>query len=238
MPKVGSTVWKRALGLLSGHVTDNIIHSHLQSDSRTKENPSKFVHRPEYYQLAGLRKLASYDKDEQIYRLKNYNKFFLVRNPLERLYSAYHDKFLVGDTGVTDDFYRKHANLTMNISFATFLNAIITDLLQNRSVNEHWRPFYQLCSPCIINYDYIGTINNMVHDAEFIVKNMLHKTSNISSLFNPLNGPSAQRHHVNTSKRAWQAYAKVSSEIRHKVCKAYHADFTLFGYDCHIVPDS
>ncbi len=232
--KVGSTVWKRALGLASGDVTDDLIRSKLQDHPRIKENPSKFVHRDAYLQLTGMKRLTNYKKQEQQERIENHFKFLIVRNPLERLYSAYHDKFVLKDATIAPAFKEKHPSFAKNMSFNGFLEGAASDLIKHGQANEHWRPFHLLCHPCSMNYDYIGTTESMAQDGEYILNTRLHRDQNITALFNPLNGPSALRHRINSTEKLIQAYANVSEDVFQSVCKAYEKDFRLFGYECRI----
>jgi Sulfotransferase family len=92
--KVSNTSWKRTLLKLSGHST---VGATLQ---RTEELSFSMVHR---HAAMGkvLKKMDNFTLDQIQFRLKNYFKFMFVREPLERLLSAYRDKM------VRDKYYVK-----------------------------------------------------------------------------------------------------------------------------------
>ena len=41
----------------------------------------------------------------------------------------------------------------------------LIDLTPNESRNEHWERQHKLCSPCVINYDFIGKYDTLKSDA-------------------------------------------------------------------------
>ncbi|KYO41422.1 carbohydrate sulfotransferase 10 isoform C [Alligator mississippiensis] len=78
-PKVGNTQWKKVLIVLNGafssieEIPENIVHDHEKN---------------------GLPRLSSFSDSEIQKRLNLYFKFFIVRDPFERLISAFKDKFV------------------------------------------------------------------------------------------------------------------------------------------------
>lgn len=78
-PKVGNTQWKKVLIVLNGafpsieEIPENVVHDHEKN---------------------GLPRLSSFSEAEIQKRLKTYFKFFIVRDPFERLISAFKDKFV------------------------------------------------------------------------------------------------------------------------------------------------
>ena len=78
--KVSCTAWRRIARNLTEMMPDN------------RSLPKRLVHR-RFSAVNELRQLISYDAVEIQYKLKNYFKFVFVRDPFERLVSAYLDKF-------------------------------------------------------------------------------------------------------------------------------------------------
>ncbi|XP_076144094.1 carbohydrate sulfotransferase 8-like [Alosa pseudoharengus] len=76
VPKAGCSNWKRVLMVLAG-IANNV--------TGIKHNA---VHYGNH-----IRQLDSYNREGIAYRLRNYTKVLFVRVPLERLVSAYRDKF-------------------------------------------------------------------------------------------------------------------------------------------------
>ena len=104
--------------------------------------------------------------------LKNYTKVMFVRDPIERLVSAFNDKF---HPGQINDFYFKKFGREIsrnyqgngrgivdlsgrNVTFEEFVRYLV-DLHQRNETNkydEHWASYKDLCLPCNIDYDIIG----------------------------------------------------------------------------------
>ncbi|XP_061916410.1 carbohydrate sulfotransferase 10 isoform X2 [Entelurus aequoreus] len=78
-PKVGNTQWKKVLIALNG------------TFSSVEEIPENLVHD---HEKNGLPRLSSFKPQEIALRLNTYFKFFIVRDPFERLISAFKDKFI------------------------------------------------------------------------------------------------------------------------------------------------
>ncbi len=74
VPKVACSNWKRVIKFMQGTIDD--IGSKMKMDHKN-----------------GLVFLDSFSEEEIRYRIRNYYKFMFVRNPMERLLSAYRNKF-------------------------------------------------------------------------------------------------------------------------------------------------
>ena len=109
--------------------------------------------------------------------LQTYKKIACVREPMERLVSAYQNKFAQDyeDRSFHHKFgkdiikkYRK--NFTGEVTdehytkFSEFVKYLI-DLPPNKERNEHWKRQHKLCSPCVINYDFVGKYDTLKSDA-------------------------------------------------------------------------
>lgn len=122
--------------------------------------------------------------------LKDYKKFLIVRDPLERLLSAYRNKF-ESKTAPADYFhqeigskiikaYRKHATDKevkegTSVTFPEFVRYVTESGFslnwnKNQSLNEHWEPINGLCSPCTVQYDYIAQFDNLVEESNMILQ--------------------------------------------------------------------
>lgn len=160
VPKVACSNWKRVLKVLSGALENVDVNI-------------KMDHRSDLVFLSSL-------KPEEIrYRLKHYFKFMFVREPMERLLSAYRNKF-----GEIESYQKKYgveiikryrkgrakdAAITGDdVTFAEFVRYLLDEDVER--MNEHWMPIYNLCQPCAVSYDFIGSYEHLESDAEFVLQ--------------------------------------------------------------------
>ncbi|CAH1776906.1 unnamed protein product [Owenia fusiformis] len=182
VPKVGCTAWRKIFAVLSNEKIRN----------ETNGNPENIRVDPHF----GLhfKSIKSYDRSQQDRILKSYYKFMFVREPFERLVSAYIDKFYVPEPhgfwkvwgkGIINK-YRHKASVTSrecghDVTFDEFLAHSFSTIEQQyiNAGNGHWVTIQQLCNPCDINYDYIGRMESMQQDTKAILEK-----ANVSHLIN------------------------------------------------------
>ena len=170
-PKVACTTWKRILLMMTGKMTVNRSEDIARSDVHSRS-----------FMKRHLPSLNSYRPDEIEYRINHYFKFMFVRDPFERLVSAYLDKFVRTNTfqkTIGRDIiklYRPDAttealNEGSDVTFQEFVRYILDERTRTiRPFNEHWRPLHQLCYPCYIKYDFIGKFETLHEDAKYVLK--------------------------------------------------------------------
>uniref|UniRef100_A0A8C7P4E9 Carbohydrate sulfotransferase n=1 Tax=Oncorhynchus mykiss TaxID=8022 RepID=A0A8C7P4E9_ONCMY len=158
VPKVACSNWKRVLKVLSGTL-ENVDVS------------IKMDHKSDLLFLSSL-------KSEEIrYRLKHYFKFMFVREPMERLLSAY--KF--GEIKAYQEKYgaeiirpykKCHSKDTAvagdDVTFSEFVRYLLDEDVEHK--NEHWMPIYNLCQPCAVSYDFIGSYEHLENDAAYMLQ--------------------------------------------------------------------
>ena len=146
-------------------------HKELQSLNVTHED--------HLYKAHSLAKLSPAQRN---YRLNNYFKFVVVRNPLERLLSAYRNKILRNEAEallfkrLSADVVRKYrrpdpstSNSTTNSQHPTFPEFI--DYINSQSVNElddHFQPISDICHPCFIKYHFYANFKLLNYDVDNI----------------------------------------------------------------------
>ena len=119
---------------------------------------------------------------------KPHVKFIFVRDPLERLISAWNDKlrslnedkkgwkpfrrWVIHEAHV-NDARRKHISYDDRPSLEEFLTTLSHPVSEIRRMDEHWMPISNLCLPCQVDFDYIGSTDDMALEFKFILQKAL-----------------------------------------------------------------
>ena len=111
--------------------------------------------------------------------LKNYFTFLFVRDPMERVVSAYMSKFVKNNKYFYRTYgrgiiklYRPNAakeayKTGSGVTFPEFSRHVV----ETRKLrDEHWQAFDKLCHPCAVKYDFIGRFENVYEDASYLIK--------------------------------------------------------------------
>ena len=206
IPKIACTQWKTVMASLN----------------RTK--PKYWIH-----DARNFRFLDHYPADEANMMLKTYFKIVFVREPFERLLSAYLDKFFSGDPAFHYNYGRRIIERyrpggkpeDKNITFDEFLNYVLH--IGNGYWNEHWQTYDKLCHPCGIHYDFIGRFENLEQEARFALE--------MSGLTRNLNVSFPQVKPSNTWLKVPFFYSQISRERLYSVLQIFGRDSEMFGYD-------
>ena len=180
--KIGCTDMKRLLFVTSGVLPLETIH-HSWVDLRYLER--------------GLRRGSLLNKNltdaSRLLRMKNYFKFMIVRNPLERLVSGYRNKIEPPLMDLSDKFpnyikrwilktyrpvdYRQWidqgGNYNISISFPEFAQYVIDT--KKEWLNPHFKPMINTCHPCRVRYDFYGNFKMYSQDVMLIVEKIRTK---------------------------------------------------------------
>ncbi|KAM4652087.1 carbohydrate sulfotransferase 9-like [Discoglossus pictus] len=159
VPKAGCSNWKRIILLLSttlGASADDLNHEDVHTTPL-------------------LTRLSSYSPIQQMRLLKNYNKVMFTRDPFNRLVSAYRDKLLHDEpyysktmADIIKSRVRKQGHSAEKVTFEEFVRFIVQENPDYR--DTHWKPMYELCDPCNIQYDFVGKFETINEDADYILK--------------------------------------------------------------------
>ncbi|XP_020277906.1 carbohydrate sulfotransferase 11-like [Pseudomyrmex gracilis] len=221
VPKVACTNWKRVLMIATGKWPGN----------DPLEIPADQAHSPGNFQ-----RLNSYTPPEIENKLATYNKLIVVRHPLERLLSAYRNKLEAKHEKSAKYFqsrfgkkivkkYRQNATEESlrngdDVTFREFVD-FVTDNSENGTRNEHWRPIYELCQPCIVNYNFVSKYESLVEDATEVLERI-----GVTSISFPPKPPSNEP----TSKKLDRYYSTLSYKQLRKLADLYKLDLRLFDY--------
>lgn len=220
VPKVGCSNWKRTLMVLAGRAT---------SASTIKHDT---VHYGKH-----LKTLDSFDCQGIMHRLETYTKVMFVREPLERIVSAFRDKFenpnphyhsLLGRPIISK--YRLNASqealLTGNgVTFKEFVQYLL-DVHRPVGMDIHWEQMNQLCNPCLIDYDFIGKFENMEEESNIVLR-LTGAPANVTLPNFKDRNPTDERTTVDIMQKY---FSQVSLQERQRVYDFYYMDYLMFNY--------
>ncbi|XP_067889982.1 carbohydrate sulfotransferase 10 isoform X2 [Heterodontus francisci] len=260
-PKVGNTQWKKVLIVLNDAAEHPDSFQHFlfsfypiielsyvlelvewfivfsPGEFKSIEDiPEPLIHN---HEKNGLHRLSSYSATEITKRLNTYFKFFVVRDPFERLISAFKDKFLKNPrfepwyryniAPAIIQKYRRNRTETKGLQFDDFIrylgdpNHKWLDIKIGEPI-IHWATYVELCAPCEIKYNVIGHHETLEKDAPYILKKV--GMSNLVS-YPPI--PPGITAYNRT--KIEQYFSGISKRDIKRLNARFQGDFKLFGYD-------
>eukprot|EP00117_Sycon_ciliatum_P006006 scpid73378/ scgid9728/ Carbohydrate sulfotransferase 14; Dermatan 4-sulfotransferase 1 len=221
IPKIGCTNWKKVLKVLSERDAWPGCH--------------KLEHR-----IDGVR-LSTYSKEERIHRLKTYYKFMFVRDPLDRLVSAYLDKFHPSGRGYEKGFpkhyvphivkkYRKPPLSAEqrkkargdDVKFTEFANYVADT--KRHMYNEHWAPYEDLCQPCLVDYDFIGHYEQLTEESNYVLRQ--------AKAGGRVAYPGRQTYyHTSPRSRVLSYYHQLNTTMQKRILDIYDTSYNVFAFE-------
>ncbi|XP_072937088.1 carbohydrate sulfotransferase 11 [Epargyreus clarus] len=223
VPKVACTNWKRILMILAGKWNDTDV----------LEIPASLAHSPGMF-----RNLSTVSKEDRDHMLENYHKMIIVRNPFERILSAFRNK-LEGDAPSAKYFqdrvgkriiraFRQNPSnesleLGHDVTFREFALFLTNKSEQLADVvnNEHWQPITNLCHPCLIKYTLVGKYETLLDDSLLALN-----TINASHIQFP-----RLAHTSGTAEKLQKYFSQLELPLIRRLYKLYKYDYRVFNYD-------
>ncbi|GAA6082380.1 carbohydrate sulfotransferase 8-like, partial [Tachysurus ichikawai] len=220
VPKAGCSNWKRVLMVLAGVA------------SSTGEINHDAVHYSNH-----LKRLDSFDRRAIAERLRSYTKVLFVREPMERLVSAFRDKFESPNSYYHPVFgkpiiskYRVNASKSAlrtgsGVTFQEFIRYLL-DVHRPVGMDIHWEPVSQLCSPCLLDYDFIGKFETLEEEANFLLRRTGAPKNLTFPTFKDRN-PEAAR---TSTQITWHYFTQLNASDRQRAYDFYYMDYLMFNY--------
>ncbi|KAL6033229.1 hypothetical protein STEG23_000038 [Scotinomys teguina] len=220
VPKAGCSNWKRILMVLNGLASSvyNISHG--------------AVHYGKH-----LKTLNSFDLEGIRMRLNTYTKFVFVRDPMERLVSAFRDKFehpnsyyhpVFGKAIIKKyrpNVYAETLNNGSGVKFKEFVYYLL-DAHRPVGMDIHWEKVSKLCYPCFINYDFIGKFESLEEDANYFLQ--------MIGAPKELKFPNFKDRHSSDERTSAQVVGRYLNDLsraeRQRIYDFYHLDYLMFNY--------
>jgi len=201
----------------------------------------------EFLERFGLTRLSQYTLPDIKQRLDNYVKFLFVRHPFERLVSSYKQKFLL-PTRFREWFgkkiirnYRDNPSYESlqngtDVRFEEYVKYIIDEVSIHKSLlTPNWRPYYKLCFPCHIQWDYIGKIESLYADAKHIF-DQTHFNADFQ-FPDPVKNNTFADAIPETRYLIREAFDRVPARDIERLMEIFALDFLLYDYDFKL-PDT
>ncbi|XP_078379364.1 carbohydrate sulfotransferase 11-like isoform X2 [Oculina patagonica] len=164
--------------------------------------------------------------------LETFYKFMFVREPFERLLSAYKDKYVHPRSVDKDPFitvfgrkiiqnFRPNASQEAiqsgyGVKWPEFVEYILNE---GDKDDWHWANYLDVCGFCDIKYDYVGHYETMVDDAGYVLER-----ANLTELKFPAFRPSK------TQDELVQYYSQIPKSWIQRLGDVYQSSFEIFGY--------
>ncbi|XP_045207866.1 carbohydrate sulfotransferase 14-like [Mercenaria mercenaria] len=155
---------------------------------------------------------------QQILSEKRRTNIIFIREPLERLLSAYRDKRA----------YRSEFK-NQSFSFREYLQLIINENMTE--MDRHIYPYFERCRPCEMQYDLIGLLSNFNEDFEIVFQEIgasgkVEMPKKIETGYKS-----------DSSDKLKQYYQNIPNSLINKLWLKYYKDYYIFGfpYPAHLL---
>ncbi|XP_061760922.1 carbohydrate sulfotransferase 11-like isoform X2 [Nerophis ophidion] len=221
VPKVACTNWKRVLMVLTseGRYSDPLA-----------------IPANEAHVTGNLRALSEFSVPEINRRLRDHLKFVFVREPFERLVSAYRNKFT---RSYNTAFHKRYGTKIVrryrprpgtpalkqgsDVSFQEFVRYLVDPRTQREEpFNEHWERVHSLCHPCLIHYDIVGKYETLEPDARAVLS--------LAGVEDTLRFPTSGKNTRTDGNMAARFFQHIDAFYQRKLFNLYRMDFLLFNY--------
>ncbi|KAH8298149.1 hypothetical protein KR018_008927 [Drosophila ironensis] len=228
--KAASSTWMYYFNILAGYDVKYL----QRTETQPLELARKRFPRPELAELMEL--------------LPSALSFLFVRDPFERILSAYRNKL----EGNKNTFYKAlgtkivHRYRRHNLggswprcgpTFEEFVRFLIAEHEAGKKFDEHWAPIYSFCTPCSVNFTIIGKTETFQRDSEYIIRQ-----AGLESLLLGLGKlPQRKQRKIGNQARSGvksealveRYFADLDRSTLDQLLKIYLIDFELFDYDHH-----
>ncbi|XP_026492516.1 carbohydrate sulfotransferase 11 isoform X2 [Vanessa tameamea] len=161
--------------------------------------------------------------------------FLIVRHPLERLASAYNDKIVhAWPKSFHDQMgrriikkYRKSSVKPVPTErypvFEEFVSYVLDEAKVKRTLDMHWTPYTDFCTPCKFNFDVILKFETLDEDQRFLIQ-----MARLQEIIKPEWRNSGKG--TNTLHNINHLYSRLKKSQLDGLYNLYKYDFQLFNY--------
>lgn len=223
VPKVACTSWKKVLHLFNGKVKS--------IDEFKRREEAHEIKIPDFTRFLRKRRIMEW-------KINHYYTFMFVRHPFERIVSAYRNKLSDPDStyyqkSIGSIILRKYREglspeeytAGRSVTFVEFINFILDQYKEKGLAyfDPHWQLIVKLCNPCRTKYNFVGKMENLLEDADFILNSVGYNISDF-----PVYGK--DRYQQNINELMETHFAEIPETWIAKLYKIYEPDFLAFNY--------
>jgi len=185
-------------------------------------------------------RLSNFTPEKQREMLNTYFKFTFVREPFERLLSAYKDKFLnprqidwewfgiygrdILKTVRPNPSKRAKAELN-DITFREFIEYVIKKSGDKVGLDWHWDNYLNICGMCAVDYDFLGHYETFDQDL-LDFKKKARLSPGDATAFNL----KFSKNRSDTASSMLKYYSQIPLEWIDILGEIYRPSFEMFGY--------
>ena len=148
----------------------------------------------------------------------------------KRIYSNFKKAYEQASKFETEE-YLFWKPLSAQTSFEAFLTWLVTPSNlpkdDNLKKNNHWQPYWEICSPCQVPYSIVSKIES-IHEESHVILSKL--TTREIGKFPGAYGTTKFDNNEYLNKLR-ELYRNVPREIMDKIYEKYEIDFDLFNYE-------
>jgi len=228
--KVASSNWLRAVLVMDEFHTVDDAYNHKVTGADIVQFTYQHRQLNKIHDTAQIRKIW----DESL-------NIITVRNPFERLVSAYRDKFVTKENAthaVSQHYHVKVARQVQSAgqryrkdpqergvwyrdpTFEDFVNYLVHSD-PDKKYDVHWMTYMQHCKPCIFKYDVIVKLETQDSDMKYL-RRLLNVPEKFNDVFLMPKRPAAYDFR--------EYYRNLDPELISKLYKIHEIDFKIFGY--------
>ena len=218
-----------------------LIAAGLVPATTSAESHSQFAEHISRYHSRIVSGHVRLNKGETIESLlPQYFKMTIIRQPLERLLSAYRDKIegVIQRRSVTS---HSHANRLKKRIFKTFHPQLYEQWVNDKSMeyhvpfrefiqyvidkpnaqlDVHFRPVINICSPCMVKYNFYGFFNHFIQDTQILVTKLGTKLNKV---------PGANQSSNSTAILLNSYYSQLSQDLKEHLFRDWYRELEFYS---------
>ena len=192
----------------------------------------------------GLKFVEEYPSWLRAQLFKDYFKFLFVREPMDRLLSAYRDKLESTYAGIYNPYkewnlhkygtvilqrYRKNVaprilRTGRTSTFSEFLRFLKDEMNYNKGIDNHWKLYEKILNPCGMDFDFVGKKETWDEDLETILPKLFPRGTK-KSVFPKSNVTPGGK------VKPQKYFDSVDPHLIRLIAEKFKSDFQLYGYD-------